>query len=213
MGSVRRDAVSPDVLAGSVWQCLSLSPGLAASPAELSGDDATWLPASVPGTAAGALRGLGEWAWGDDDQKRLDGSDWWFRCRFGAPDGSAEGPWRLELDGLATVADVWLNDEHLLHSENMWERHRIEVEQLSTHNVLLLRLGRARATPRPAQAAPTLAQPAAAVPESALVPDNAPWPRPGMGSERGAGGAVATNSPAADRRPSGRRGTHRGGEL
>ena len=35
-------------------------------------------PGAVPGTAAGALRALGQWAWGDDDQKRLDGSDWWF---------------------------------------------------------------------------------------------------------------------------------------
>ena len=213
MGSVRRDEVSPDVLAGSVWQCLSLSPGLAASPAELSGDDATWLPASVPGTAAGALRGLGEWAWGDDDQKRLDGSDWWFRCRFGAPDGSAEGPWRLELDGLATVADVWLNDEHLLHSENMWERHRIEVEQLSTHNVLLLRLGAlepllALRRPRPRWRSLLLRSQNQRWYRTTLLGRVQGWAPSGAPV-----GPWRPNSPAADRRPSGRRGTHRGREL
>jgi beta-mannosidase len=85
------------------------------------------------------LRDLGQWTWGDDDQAILDGSEWWFRCRFDAPEGSPEGPWRLELGGLATVANVWLNDEHLVHSENMWVAHQVHADRLEPHNVLLLR--------------------------------------------------------------------------
>ena len=110
--------------------------------------------AAVPGTAASALRDLGRWTWGDDDQGLLDGSDWWYRCRFDAPEGPLEGPWQLDLDGLATVADVWLNDEHLLHSENMWVAHQLRVERLEAHNMLLLRFAAlapllARRRPRP----------------------------------------------------------------
>ena len=55
------------------------------------------------------------------------------------PEGSSPGPWRLELDGLATVADAWLNGEHLLHSENMWVAHQLPVDHLDPGNVLLLR--------------------------------------------------------------------------
>ena len=107
--------------------------------AALSGDEESWLPATVPGTAAGALRELGRWRWGDDDQDLLDGSDWWYRCRFAVPEGVPRGPWRLELDGLATLADAWLNGEHVLHSENMWVAHRLPVHHLDPRNVLLLR--------------------------------------------------------------------------
>ena len=65
-----------------------------------------------------------------------------------------EGPWQLDLDGLATVADVWLNGEHLLHSENMWVAHQLRVDRLETHNMLLLRFAAlapllARRRPRP----------------------------------------------------------------
>jgi beta-mannosidase len=112
------------------------------------------LPTTVPGTAAGALRDLGQWAWGENDEDRLDGSAWWYRCRFDAPVGPSDGPWQLELDGLATVADVWLNEAHLLHSENMWRRHRLAVDRIQARNELLLRFAAltpllARRHPRP----------------------------------------------------------------
>jgi beta-mannosidase len=107
--------------------------------ADLSGDDSSWVPAIVPGTAAGALRSLGQWKWGEDDADLLDGGEWWFRCRFELPSSSVDGPWRLEFEGLATIADAWLNGEHLLHTENMWVAHRVDVDRLVRHNVLLIR--------------------------------------------------------------------------
>jgi beta-mannosidase len=139
MGTVEAEADSRDVLSGLTWECRWNQTHSDADTSDVPQDDLWWLPASVPGTAAGALRELGKWTWGDDDQALLDGSDWWYRCRFDAPEGNQEGPWRLELGGLATVADVWLNGELLLHSENMWVSHQIHVDRLGPHNVLLLR--------------------------------------------------------------------------
>ncbi|MGD0748798.1 MAG: glycoside hydrolase family 2 protein [Acidimicrobiales bacterium] len=139
MGPAPEDMVSGDVLAGSAWECRWNDPGSDIDVAAMSTDDPSWVPATVPGTAAGALRELGRWSWGDVDEDLLDGSEWWYRCRFDAPEASLQGPWRLEFDGLATVADAWLNGEPVLHSENMWVTHQITVDRLDAHNVLLLR--------------------------------------------------------------------------
>jgi beta-mannosidase len=108
-------------------------------PGQLPADSTVWIPATVPGTAASALRSIGRWQWGDEDQQTLDGSDWWYRCRFDAPDDPHAAPWIFESDGLATVADVWLNGTHVLHSENMWLGHRIRIGSLLPSNELVLR--------------------------------------------------------------------------
>lgn len=152
--------MSSDVLADAVWECGAVLPGLIDDPPGLHGATIEWLPATVPGTAAGALRDAGRWKWGVEDQRLLDGQDWWFRCRFAAPDtdrdttGETPRRWELRLDGLATIADVWLNDEHLLHSESMFRAHRLEVERLRSDNELVIRLAAldpvlARRHPRP----------------------------------------------------------------
>src|SRR5580700_2545361 len=93
MGPAPVGAESPDVLAGSVWECRWNAPDDAASVRDMSEDESSWLPAQVPGTAAGALRALGQWRWGEDDQGLLDGSEWWYRCRFDAPEDSGQGSW------------------------------------------------------------------------------------------------------------------------
>jgi beta-mannosidase len=139
MGPAPSETVVGDLLAGSTWECRSSSPETGLDVADLSLDDPSWMRAQVPGTAAGTLRELGRWHWGEDDEDLLDGSDWWYRCRFDCPSGDLAGTWRLELDGLATVADVWLNGAHVLHSENMWVTHRIPISNLNPRNVLLLR--------------------------------------------------------------------------
>ncbi len=128
---------APDALAGSVWECFCCPPdavtGLEGLAATGSG---AWVPAPVPGTVAEALRHRGSWSVGEDDQPVLDGRDWWYRCRFAGP---GEGEWELELGGLATIADVWLNGVHLLHSENMWRSYRVPVGRLGADNLLVLR--------------------------------------------------------------------------
>jgi beta-mannosidase len=141
-----------NILAEATWECSPSPPGRFEDPDALAHGSDAWLPASVPGTAAAALRDAGRWSWGIDDEAQLDGQDWWFRCLFEPPD--ARGPWELELGGLATIADVWLNGVHLLHSENMFVTHVLRVERLEPRNELTLRFAAlspilARRHPRP----------------------------------------------------------------
>jgi beta-mannosidase len=91
----------------------------AAEPGEQPRDDA-WIPASVPGTVAGALRASGL----ADEQRDLDAEDWWFRVTLPAVSDELV---TLELDGIATVADVMLDDEVLLRSSSMFARHEVDV--------------------------------------------------------------------------------------
>ncbi|MCU1373510.1 MAG: glycosyl hydrolase [Actinomycetia bacterium] len=101
------------------WACRPTPAGEVTTPDAL--DDDGWVPAAVPGTAAGAWREAGRWAVPDDHD--FDAEDWWFRCRV---DGEA-GPRVLGLDGLATIAEVWLNGELVLRSESMFQPHRVPV--------------------------------------------------------------------------------------
>ncbi|MBS0568136.1 MAG: glycoside hydrolase family 2 protein [Proteobacteria bacterium] len=85
-------------------------------------DSFAWLPAQVPGTAAGALRAAKLWDW--DRHRRFDDEDFWWRIRFAAEPGSAV----LGFDGLATLADVWLDGQHILASADMFLAHEIPLE-------------------------------------------------------------------------------------
>ena len=96
-----------------------------------------WLPAEVPGTAAGALRAAGLWAAGD--ALDFDARQVWYRCSFPG-DGGAPGTRVLRFDGLATLCDVWVNGVHVLRSESMFQAHAIDVgAALRGQNELLLR--------------------------------------------------------------------------
>ena len=129
--------MTTDLLAGVAWECASSTPGELDGPERLSDASLDWLPASVPGTAAGALRDAGRWIWGSDDEQLLDGRDWWFRGRFTGP--AQTGRCELRSDGLATIADLWLNGVALIHSENMFVAHRVEVERLEPDNEIVMR--------------------------------------------------------------------------
>jgi beta-mannosidase len=110
------------VLAG--WSCTATAPGLITAPGELSRHDLSWTPASIPGTAAGALLDAGRWTPAED--RSFDAEDWWFRCRFPRP-AAGSGPWELAFGGLATLADVWLDGRHVLRSENMFRSHVVDL--------------------------------------------------------------------------------------
>jgi beta-mannosidase len=100
------------------WELTATGPGEVPDPAGLSGRRA-WMAAPVPGTAAQALRDAGQWRL--EAPTPLHDRDFWYRTRF-----TAEGARALRLHGLATLAEVWLNGERLLRSDNMFHAHEVE---------------------------------------------------------------------------------------
>jgi beta-mannosidase len=120
----------------SGWEFCAVSPDNASSPAELSGA-ITWLKTTVPCTAASALRELGQWSF-ESPPRRFDAEDWWFRCEFSGTQFDQQCV--LGFDGLATLAEVWLNGEHILASENMFLAHEVDItSRLKSRNSLYLR--------------------------------------------------------------------------
>src|SRR5262245_47305182 len=110
----------------SGWELCSTAPDSAASPTALADASAAWRSTRVPNTAAGSLRDLGEWSFASP-ARRFDAEDWWYRCTFAMPADAESGDERIVLgfDGLASVAEVWLNGEPLLASDNMFRAHEV----------------------------------------------------------------------------------------
>jgi len=74
-----------------------------------------------------------------ETSRDFDAQDWWYRLRFRAAAHAAAHA-VLGFDGLATVADVWLNGHAILSSDNMFVSHEIPVDKLlSEDNELTLR--------------------------------------------------------------------------
>jgi beta-mannosidase len=88
-------------------------------------DPLSWIPARVPGTAAGALRDAGLWRAGEP--RDFDAEDWWFRTYFDAEPVQPGEEAVLCLDGIATVAEVYLNGERVLDSDSMFAAHALPV--------------------------------------------------------------------------------------
>ncbi len=108
------------------WQLASQA---AASATEvLPNDAADWSAIDAPVPAAAALAAAGRWSL-DGAVRRFDAEVWWYRLGFDAPTESA-GPCSLGFDGLATLCDVSLNGQAILHSRNMFRRHEVDVSGL-----------------------------------------------------------------------------------
>ena len=112
-----RNAVSRTPL-DTGWELLRSTPGGHEEPRGLG--DTGWAPASVPGTVAGVLGEAGD----------LDASDWWFRTAFPADPAQPGEQALLRLEGIATVAEVFLNGERVLRSESMFLEHAVDVGAL-----------------------------------------------------------------------------------
>ncbi len=84
-----------------------------------------WVPAQVPGTAARAWRDAGQWRLGE--AHTFDEQDWWFRTQFDAPAAEPGEEVLLCLDGIATVAEVYLNGARVLDSDSMFATHAVQV--------------------------------------------------------------------------------------
>jgi beta-mannosidase len=120
------------------WELATLPAGAAADPRALAALAPSWLAAPVPGTVASALRTAGRDVFHDAPALALDAHDHFYRCHFAVP--PAAGPYALEFEGLATLAEGWLNGEKILESDNMFLPARADVTSLlRADNELLLR--------------------------------------------------------------------------
>ncbi len=141
------------------WELAACAPGAIGGPEALDRATLDWTQCVEPMTAAAALRAAGRWSL-DGPPRRFDAEDWWYRARFPAePAESGEQLW-LCFDGLATVADVWLNGAPLLSVAGMFTAEERRVDTLvRSENELVIqfhaldsRLGVRR--PRPQWRAP-----------------------------------------------------------
>jgi beta-mannosidase len=110
------------------WEVCPTEPDVVTDPRQLDGHAGRWVPARVPGTVAGALQACRQWDLGA--KRSFDAQDWWYRCRFDAAPPTSRCATFLELGGLATIADVWVNGTHALRSDNMFHRHALDVSGL-----------------------------------------------------------------------------------
>ena len=130
-------AESCDPLLNAAWSCCAQDSGSVADPGGLDLIKDGWITATVPGTAASALRAAGRWDFHRPED--LDGQDWWYRTSFTASSRSAEESFFLCFDGLATLAEVWLNGERILTADNMFRSYRVEVgDRLRDGNSLVI---------------------------------------------------------------------------
>lgn len=121
------------------WTFRATEPGRVAHPSELDDDAAAWRPATVPCTVASARRALGDWQL-DGPPERFDAVDWWFRTSVELPPPEPGARHWLCLDGLATLADVWLDGEPLLSSSSMFVAHRVPLpDSPGTRRTLAIR--------------------------------------------------------------------------
>ncbi len=115
---------------GAGWEITSSAPDAWASPAEAA-EHGDWRSATVPGTAAGAVA--------DDGARDFDAEDWWFRVRFEGPEVPDDARALLQLDGVATVCEVFLGGEEILRSESMYRGHELDVtDRLGEENELVI---------------------------------------------------------------------------
>ena len=125
MARIRRVDGSFETAVESGWQCAAFPPGCIEHPSDLAALRVPWFDAQVPGTAAAAMAAASAWTF--DTPRDFDADDWWFRCRVTCPERAPADRLLLRLGGLATLADVWLDGEHLLRSENMFLEHQVDI--------------------------------------------------------------------------------------
>ena len=140
------NAASPVLREG--WTFRLSEAGAFALPCDVPRDG--WLDAQVPGTVAQNLSRHGLWDF--ENPERLETRDYWFRRTL---EGS--GDFELRFDGLATLAEVYLDGALVLVSDNMFHAHRLGVTLNGAHDLALcfralepvLNLPRKRARWRP----------------------------------------------------------------
>ena len=109
------------------WTLTHCTANAVIDPADLTAHASTWLKASCPGTVAATL--LDAAVQTGEQLTQLDSHDWWYHGVFTLSHEAATTDWHLVCDGLATLADVWLNGVLLGTAGNMHRQYRFRVAQ------------------------------------------------------------------------------------
>jgi beta-mannosidase len=128
------------------WSLAEVAPGRVDDPGRLAGQVA-WRSVRVPTTVAALLRDGGVDPLTLTD---LDSREFWFRCDFRCEELAPGEICALDLEGLATFADVWLGGQPLLSSSNMFLPRSVRIEHLlEPANSLVVRFRPLAAEPVP----------------------------------------------------------------
>jgi beta-mannosidase len=106
----------------AIW---ATPPGAFAEPRAIEGTPL--VEASAPFTIASALRSKGLFDLERGTARRFDGEDYWLRTTVAAPDVDDGDELALVFEGLATLADVWLDGAPVLASESMFVAHDVPI--------------------------------------------------------------------------------------
>jgi len=112
------------------WTLTLSDAGAYAGPGDIP-ENADRLAAMVPGTVAAALRAAGKFDAGNPTT--LENLDAWYRCDLSGETGEAV----LRFAGLATIAEVYLNDKLILTSDSMFEAHDLSVTLTGTDSLAI----------------------------------------------------------------------------
>ena len=113
---MRPRAASERITPLTRWTLALTAPGACETPAQAAALT-DWLAAAAPGTTAAALHAVGR------PYEDLFGYDVWWRTTL-----EDAGSRTLRFDGLATLCEVWLDDNLLLASESMFLADAVDVE-------------------------------------------------------------------------------------
>ncbi len=115
----RIDGVAPEPLTEG-WRLIASAPNAWARPSDVS-TDAKTIPARVPGTVAAALRDQGRFDPADPEE--LDDRDWWFTTAI-----EGRGRKTLRFEGLATIADIYVDDARVAQSTGMFDPVEVDID-------------------------------------------------------------------------------------
>ncbi len=116
---------APRIQLDKNWRLYSAPAEQIANPSQLL-SSFNWKAIHGLGPASAMLRDLGEWTV-DDNAVDFDALDWFYKLEFDLPSHQTGDSVILGLDGLATFAEVWLNNEAILHSDNMFHSHQLDI--------------------------------------------------------------------------------------
>lgn len=117
------------------WRVWKTTPAQYDSPAWIQSASDLPMPATAPKTVALLL--LDSTPQPIENLFDLDSFDWWYALDFDKPHSGVKH--FLHFDGLATIADIWLNGVLILHAENMFRAYHVDVtEKLQPKNELAI---------------------------------------------------------------------------